>query len=482
MPGPAAASGNAMQKTAVIFGLALSTLVGALLLAPRMKAPDPPKPTPPRPTPTATSPVTELVYADDTLAVTARLDRGYVQAGSDEPLWMDVAIKATGVQTHAPLTAILVVDRSGSMAGDKIDGARMAAERFVNGLRDGDQLGVITFGTDVTTELPLTAIDGASRARALRAVRNIEEGGGTNIDGGMLAARRMLESADLMGRVARVVLLSDGRPTEGDRRESTLAGHAATLREHGITTSTLGLGLDYNEDLMERMAVDGGGRYHYLRHANQLAQILDNELQQGAAVIAAGARLFFPSGGVVEVLDAPGARVDRGGSQVSIDVGDLAAGEERHVLVKLHAGNVADVAQFGAPEITYKKAGQSTQALLAHRADPFRVFGTTDLAQLDSSRRDDVRVRVLQVEASLALTASMQDYARGDATGAQRRLAEKKAELGAMAAKTKNIALAAEAENFDHVLQSVAAAPTPASEAQQDMIKEQKARAFTLRR
>ena len=130
MPGPAAASGNAMQKTAVIFGLALSTLVGALLLAPRMKAPDPPKPTPPRPTPTATSPVTELVYADDTLAVTARLDRGYVQAGSDEPLWMDVAIKATGVQTHAPLTAILVVDRSGSMAGDKIDGARMAAERI----------------------------------------------------------------------------------------------------------------------------------------------------------------------------------------------------------------------------------------------------------------------------------------------------------------------------------------------------------------
>ncbi|MCC7074583.1 MAG: VWA domain-containing protein [Deltaproteobacteria bacterium] len=470
-----------MQKTALIFGLALSTLVGALLLAPRMKAPDPPKPTP-RPTPIAASPVTELVYADDTLAVTARLDRGYVDTRADEPLWMDVAIKATGVQTHAPLTAILVVDRSGSMAGDKIDGARMAAERFVNGLREGDQLGVITFGTDVTTELPLTAIDGSSRARALRVVQNIEEGGGTNIDGGMAAARRMLESAELTGRVARVVLVSDGRPTEGDRREATLAGHAASLREHGITTSTLGLGLDYNEDLMERMAVDGGGRYHYLRHVNQLAQILDNELQQGAAVIASSTRLFFPSGGVVEVLDAPGARINRGGSQVSIDVGDLAAGEERHVLVKLHAGAIADIAAFGAPELTYKKAGQSAQALLAHRADPFRVFATTDLAQLDDSRRDDVRVRVLQVEASLALTESMQDYAKGDATTARRKLAEKKEQLGAFAVKTKNVALAAEVANFDQVMQAVAAAPAPASEAAQDMIKEQKARAFTLRR
>lgn len=471
-----------MQKTAVIFGLALSTLVGALLLAPRMKAPDPPKPTPPRPTPTASSPITELVFADDTLQVTARLDRGYVDARSTEPLWMDVAIKATGVQTHAPLTAVLVVDRSGSMAGDKIDGARMAAERFVNGLREGDHLGIITFGTDVTTELPITVIDGSSRVRALRVVRNIEEGGGTNIDGGMLAARRMLDGADVTGRVARVLLLSDGRPTEGDRRESTLAGHTASLREHGVTTSTLGLGLDYNEDLMERMAVDGGGRYHYLRQVNQLAQILDDELQQGAAVIATGTKLFLRADGVVEVLDAPGARLSRGGSQVSIDVGDLAAGEERHVLVKLRPTGTSDQLDFPAPEITYKKAGQSAPALLAHRADPFRVFSTVDLAQLDGSRRDDVRVRVLQVEASLALTESMQDYAKGDATNARRKLAEKKAELGAFAIKTKSRVLAAEAENMDVVMQAVTAAPAPASEASQDMIKQQKARAFTLRR
>ena len=153
-------------------------------------------------------------------------------------------------------------------------------------------------------------------------VRNIEEGGGTNIDGGMTAARRMLDGAELMGRVARVVLVSDGRPTEGDRRESTLSGPAANLREHGITTSTLGLGLDYNEDLMERMAVDGGGRYHYLRQVNQLAQILDDELQQGAAVIASGTKPFFRADGTLEVTDAPGTRLSRGGSQISVDVGD----------------------------------------------------------------------------------------------------------------------------------------------------------------
>src|SRR5688572_22659269 len=131
-----------MQRTAVVYGLAASTLIGALLLAPRIKAPEPPPPEP-KPTTTAQAPITHLLYGDGTLEVTARLDRGYLNAVSGEPVWMDVAVKATGVQTHAPLTAVLVIDRSGSMAGDKIEAARMAAERFVNGFRDGDQLGII---------------------------------------------------------------------------------------------------------------------------------------------------------------------------------------------------------------------------------------------------------------------------------------------------------------------------------------------------
>lgn len=470
-----------MQRTAVVYGLALSTLTGAFLLAPRMKPEPTPAPIPVTPAPAA-SPVTQLVYSDGTLEVTARLDRGYLVANDAEPVWMDVAVKASGIQTRAPLTAILVVDRSGSMAGDKIDAARMAAERFVNGLRDGDALGVITFGTDVTVELPVTSIDSASRSRALSIVRRIEEGGGTNIDGGMLAARRMLADASLSGRVGRVVLVSDGRPTEGDRRESVLAGHAGQLRAQGITTSTLGLGLDYNEDLMEHMAVEGGGRYHYLREADQLARILDDELQQASAVVATGVKLFLPRDlhGLV-VQDAPGSRMV-GSSRLSIDVGDLAAGEERHVLVKLAPANAAATVQFTAPEVVYRKATEQTDALLTHRADPFRMLATTDLALLEGSRRDEVRVRVLQVEASLALTESMQAYASGNAAVARTRLEEKQRELKKVAARTKNESLAREAANFDKVIGVVNAAPAPASAAAQDLIKDQKARAFQLRR
>ncbi len=404
-------------------------------------------------------------------------------AHGSEPVWVDLAIKASGVQTRAPLTSVLVIDRSGSMAGDKIDAARMAAERFVREVKDGDAVGIITFGTDVTVELPVTVIDSASRTRALHVVRNIEEGGGTNIDGAMSSARQMLASADLLGRVGRVVLISDGRPTEGDRRESSLVSHATRLREKGIVTSTLGLGLDYNEDLMEHMAVEGGGRYHYLRTPDQLAQILDDELQQASAVVAAGVKVYLPRdlGGLM-FADAPGAKVSAG-ERVAVDVGDLAAGEERHVLLKLTANDIAGGAlSFAAPEIIYRKITDRSDALLANKADPFQMLVTGDATKLEQSRVDDVRVRVLQVEASLALTESMQHYAKGDANFARQHLAQKKAELRSFANKTKSASLAREVKNLDDVLNEVSAAPAPSSDKAQDMIKVQKARAFELRR
>jgi Ca-activated chloride channel family protein len=471
-----------MQRTAVIYGLALATLVGAFMLVPRLKTPPPPPPRPdPIPQPTAT-PITDLVYSDGTVEVHARLDRGYLSSSSGEALFMDLAIQANGVQTKAPLTTMLVIDRSGSMAGDKIEDARNAAARFVRGLRDGDQLGIVTFGTDVTMDLPITTLDSTTRNRALNVVRNIEEGGGTNIDGGLMAAKSALAKVDLSGRIGRVILVSDGRPTEGDRRETTLVAHATKLRDAATTTSTIGVGLDYNEDLMEHIALEGGGRYHYMKTGAELAKILDDELQHGTAVVASGVKVYLPRElGGFTVEGAPGSKATLN-ERIAIDVGDLAAGETRHVLIKLAVNNPADVAAIAAPELTYKKAGESSESLVAHRADAFRVIRTTDVAMVENSRNSDVRVRVLQIEASLALTESMSAYASGDSAGARQRLSAKKDELKAYAAKTKNASLAAEADNFESVLGTVTAAPAPATEKAQDMIKAQKARAFELRR
>lgn len=474
-----------MQRTAVIYGLALSTLVGAFLLAPRLMAP--PKQPDPVPAPKSAAPLTQLVYGDGTLEVTATLDRGYLAGGSLENVWMDVAVRAAGVQTRAPLAAVLVIDRSGSMAGDKIDDARQAAERFVQGMVDGDMLAIVTYGSDVSVDLPFVTLDSAAKTRALGIVRRIEEGGGTNIDGGLLAAKSQLAAANVAGKVARVVLVSDGRPTEGDRRTATLAGHTSAMRATGVTTSTIGLGLDYNEDLMEAMAVDGGGRYHYLKNGSQMAKVLDDELQHGRNVVASNVRLHLPRAlaAGLNVVGAPGQKDVGNTDKLVVDVGDLAAGEERHVLIKIDAAvanaPLSEGLGFAAPELLYVKAGATSESLVANRADAFRLLPTTDLAVLNGSRNDDVRVRVLQIEASLALTASMNAWSNGDRDAARDHLNKAKADVSAAAKRTGNAMLLREAQNFDDVLNSVNAAPAPASASGMDIVKAQKARAFDLR-
>ncbi len=469
-----------MQRTAVIFGLAASTLLGALLLMPRVNEAQPPPVLPIAPQ--SSAPITQLVYGDGVVEVRATLDRGHLAIASSEPVWMDVAIKASGVQTRAPLAAALVIDRSGSMAGDKIDAARLAAERFINGLADGDMLALVSYGSDVTVDMPFATVDSATRRSALAIVRRMEEGGGTNIDGGLLAAQSQLRSANIAGKVARVILVSDGRPTEGDRRSETLAAHARSLRDAGFTTSTIGLGLDYNEDLMEQLATVGGGRYHYLKTGAQMAKILDDELQHGRNVVASNVKLHLDRqlAPGLRVVEAAGqADVGLGGRLV-IDVGDLAAGEERHVLIKVAVDVASDVG-FAAPEFVYTRAGASNTSLVADRADAFRLLPTVDMAVLNSGRNDDVRARVLQIEASQALTTSMQAFAAGDAETARKQIDQTRTELKATAKRTGNAMLLREAQNLDSVYDNVAAAPASSS-AGLDMVKAQKARAFDLRR
>lgn len=470
-----------MQRTAVIFGLAASTLVGALLLMPRtVEGPVAPQPIP---VPASDAPITQLVYGDGVVEVHATLDRGHLAASSTEPVWMDVAVRASGVQTRAPLAAALVIDRSGSMAGDKIDAARLAAERFINGLNDGDMLALISYGSDVTVDLPFVAVDAASRRQALAIVRNIEEGGGTNIDGGLRAAQQQLASANTAGKVARVILVSDGRPTEGDRRSETLAAHSRALRDAGYTTSTIGLGLDYNEDLMEQLAVVGGGRYHYLKTGAHMAKILDDELQHGRNVVASNVKLHLDRqlAPGLRVVSAAGQTDIGAGNRVVVDVGDLAAGEERHVLIQVAVDNANNSVGFAAPELVYRRAGDMNDVLVADRADAFRMLPTADLAVLNGGRNDDVRARVLQVEASVALTTSMQAWASGDGETAKKNIDRARNELKATAKRTGNATLLREAQNLDTVYDNVASAPA-SSAAGLDMVKAQKARAFELRR
>ena len=78
-----------------------------------------------------------------------------------------------------------------------------------------------------------------------------------------------------------------------------MAGHAAGGFKNGVSLSTMGVGLDYNEDLMTRLATNGGGRYHFIRNSLQVAGVLNDELYGLVGTVARNATLTIaPSNGV----------------------------------------------------------------------------------------------------------------------------------------------------------------------------------------
>jgi Ca-activated chloride channel family protein len=475
-----------MQRTAVLYAVAAATLAGALLLVIPKKAPPPPEP-PPVPTVKA-APVTHLSYADGTLAVDAKLDRGQLLAAAmGEPVWMDLSVEAVAAGARAPLSMVLVIDRSGSMAGEKIDNVRLAAQRVIKRLTPGDQLGIISYGTDVSVDLPLTSLDGKTRARARRVVNSLEEGGGTNIDGGLRAAARLLKAEAIDGRVARVILLSDGQATEGERRISRLAEHGAALQARGIGLSTLGVGLDYHEDLMERLAVEGGGRYHYLKRSSMLGAILSDELKHASQIVARDVVVQLPARlGGLQVTAAPGQRLELG-QIASLPLGSLASGEVRKVLVQLTptAGLSSALASgalsFAAPELRYQSLTSSATTVLTHRGEGFTLTAASNAGEVEQSRRKDVRARVMEVEASLKLTEAMGAYSQSDVKGAVATLEQNIAALEDVADKTASKELKQEATNLRRVLKKMKKA-APSSSAGADLVKAEKARAYELRR
>jgi Ca-activated chloride channel family protein len=184
------------------------------------------------------------------------------------------------------LRLALVIDRSGSMQGRKLKYAKQAAEYVVSKLGEQDMVGLVTYDDKVDTLAPMTGIRG--RNKVLSAIGSIREGGRTDlhsgwVQGGIVVAEGMAEEA-----LNRIILLSDGMTNAGEVRTDVITKDAFELAERGISTTTVGVGMDYNEDLMSEMARHADGNYWFIQSPEQLPTIFDQELKGLTATVGTG--------------------------------------------------------------------------------------------------------------------------------------------------------------------------------------------------
>lgn len=171
--------------------------------------------------------------------------------------------------TEPPAQVAVVIDRSGSMGGHKLDITKEAVAKLIRSLRSEDRIALVAYDEHVKLLNGMTAPSDA----LARKVERIEPGGSTNLYGGWVMG------AKVVGSGGRVILLSDGLANAGPHTTADALGqHAAvSYQRYGVTTTTIGIGQDYDEGLMAKMAREGGGSHYYARDPEAIMTAFSQE-------------------------------------------------------------------------------------------------------------------------------------------------------------------------------------------------------------
>lgn len=392
-----------------------------------------------------------------TMAVALHL--GAVLKGGDGADHLRIRLEAARVKLdkRLPLNIVLVIDRSGSMSGPKIRNVREAAKFVVDALQDGDILSVVSFDNGAEVLQPAAAIESLDRARVKTAIDRLTDRGGTDMVSGLRTGLAEARKSAGTERVNRIVLLSDGIPDT----QSGLAELAASGLDAGIFLTTMGVGRDYNEDLMSRLADAGSGNYYFIEKAESVAGIFEQELKDLMAVVARE--------GVVTIETASGVTIEevygyesspRRAGGVTIPVGDLFSGRSADILVRVKAP--VDATGTDRPIAKVRFAYHDAVANQAASAEfPVALTVTEDASVVEKQTNAEVGAKVVRVSAADAKKKAMALYEEGrrdEAKKVLRSAATRARDAGAAGAAAAPAATK-EAEELEALTDDLDAAP-----------------------
>jgi Ca-activated chloride channel homolog len=245
----------------------------------------------------------------EALALRADLERAALPpTGGATHLRLAIQSSAKAPDARPHLSVHLVMDVSGSMAGESIARAREAAAALVERLAPTDDFSLVAFSSEADVRVP-DGLVGPRRKAILEVIRALKEDGGTNIGAGLTLGYAQASSKTIPADAVKVVLLlSDGRATGGILGQEHLSRLALDAFQHGIQTSALGIGTDYDGPLMSSIATDGAGGYYYLRDGAQIAPALTTELEQRVDPVATAVEVRVRLRPGVKLLRVYGSR------------------------------------------------------------------------------------------------------------------------------------------------------------------------------
>jgi Ca-activated chloride channel family protein len=271
------------------------------------------------------------------MTVHVRPDRSLIRATHRSERFVLVELTAPTARKRTerqPVNLAFVLDRSGSMSGAKIALARQAVEAAIGRLHPEDRFAVVVYDEEIDLVVESTPASPEARRAAVERLRTIDARGSTDLAGGWLRGSEQV-ALHLAGHgVNRTLLLTDGLANVGITDPAELERHAAELRARGVTTSTFGVGEDFDERLLQAMADAGGGHFYFIAEAGQIADHITTEVGEVLQVVARGAAIEVTAADGLDVQPLSPFPVERGGNRTRIALGDLVSDQQLTVVLR----------------------------------------------------------------------------------------------------------------------------------------------------
>lgn len=293
--------------------------------------------------------------AGQTIKLKAELSRSVLPEGKEGRVYLRVALE--GLQEdegdRTPANVVLVIDQSGSMDGDRIDQAKEAALMASERLGAGDVLGIVSYSDNAYVRVPAGELRDISAIRD--AIRELRAEGRTALYAGVSQGLREISEFIDPYKVNRVILLSDGLANVGPSTPKELADLGREAGGDGVSVTTIGLGLGYNEDLMTQLALASDGNHAFVEEPDDLVRIFNEEFGDVLAAVGGDVEIIIECPTGFEPVRVLGREAKIEGDKVILKMNQLYAKQEKYALieVKVDEEQASGEASAATVEVNY---------------------------------------------------------------------------------------------------------------------------------
>jgi len=288
---------------------------------------------------------------------TVETDRAVLPAGESQNVVLKVTLDAPPVPAgirRPKVNLALVLDQSGSMNGSKMAQAKAAAVEALTRLGSQDVFSVVVYDTNVHTIVPAQSAGYVDRI--IRTIEKIQAGGSTALFGGVSQGAAEIRKNLENDFIHRIVLLSDGLANVGPRMPEDLGRLGAALLKENISVTTVGVGTDYNEDLMARLAQNSDGNTYFVESGVDLPRIFAAELGDVLNVVATQVNVTITLPDNVQPVDIIGREGRIMGQKIELFMNQLYGDQEKYALVevRLPAAREGDQLKIAQADVHYQ--------------------------------------------------------------------------------------------------------------------------------